>query len=248
MAQFDYPGRIEEAVELGDLIFICTLVAESKRFFERMTISQFKKDNKTKKIFSWTINNDKQLYLLSRFPKFKCVEGVLPKRDYCLSNTSGCLGSYGLIQEMGDFTFVSATCLDALLGKTKTIRKNELYGKSASHEELLVDGFIIDNCQLCLETYKFANDYLSLNIGEPTVVNYVNQNLQARAILGDLAHSMRAQTKKGAVPKGFMKFLDSFKEFPYSDGFGQDDRLDDLAPSDENSGIGIVHTTVRLGG
>lgn len=245
--EFDYPGQTSGPVELGDLIFICTLVFQGKRYFERMTISQFKMDNDTKNIFSWTIDNDKQLYLLSRFPKFKCVEGILPKKEYSLPNTSGCLGSYGLIQKPGDFTFVSGTRLDALLGKRKTIRKYELYGNSAYHRRLLSYRSIINGCHLCLDAYSFADNYLGLNIGEPIVVLQTNHNLQARAILGYLVRSLRVESKKGRPTPGVARFIDSFRQFPYADGFGQDDRPEDLGSVDENNGIGIVHATVKLG-
>ena len=84
--KFDY-GHKNLSVELGDLIFICTLVFQGKRYFERMTITQFKMDNDRKNIVSWTIDNRKQLYLLSRFPKFECVKGVLPKKKFNLPNS-----------------------------------------------------------------------------------------------------------------------------------------------------------------
>jgi hypothetical protein len=245
--EFNYSGPTTGSVELGDLIFICTLVFQGKRYLERMTISQFKKDNDTRNVFSWTIDNDKQLYLLSRFPKFKCVEGILPKTiEYNLPNRSGCLGSYGLIQEPGEFVFVSATCLDSLLGKKKTIRKYELYGNSAYRGRILVNRFIIDSCHLCLDAYIFADNYLGLNIGEPLVVCQTSYNLQARKLLDYLLRFLKAKFANKNPPPSVAGFIDSFRRFPYADGFGQDFG-DDENFGDENNGIGIVHTTIKMG-
>jgi hypothetical protein len=246
--QFSYPGQIKEPVELGDLIFICTLVIQGKRYLEKITISQFKQDNDTRNVFSWTINNDKQLYLLSRFPKFRCVEGIFPKKEYCLPNYSGCLGSYGLIQKPGELVFVSATRLNIFLGKTKTIRKNELYEKPFLYVWRLFYSELFNNCQFCPEVYSFADNYLSLNIGEPTVVRFSNYNLQVKRLLGYLAHSLRAKPTHGPYAGEIRSFIDSFRRFPYEDGFGRDESMENLPPSDENNGVAVVHTTINLGG
>jgi hypothetical protein len=251
--QFDYPGKICAPVELGDIIFICTLVVSDKRYFERLTISQFKLDNNTKRVLSWTIDNDKQLYLLSHFPKFICVKGILHREDYVLANNSGCLGSYGLIQRPGDLVFISGTLLDALLARKRTIKKPDMYGKSTEHQQPFLYGWPgnwMANCHLCLDTDNFANNYLSLNIGEPTVAAFSIYNQQAREILGDLASSLGAKAKKTALDAGVSHFIDSFSQFPYEDGYGrkleQDNFQDRTYPSDSDEGTAVVHTTIRL--
>lgn len=124
---FDYYGKSTHK-ELGDIIFIVSIIFNGQKYFEKFTINQFKKDKQSRKSISWDIKNKEQLYLLSRFPKFKGVKGSLvPQRDFNLPNYSGCLGSYGLLYSPGDFAFVSATRLDSYLGSSKKINGDDLF-------------------------------------------------------------------------------------------------------------------------
>jgi hypothetical protein len=66
-------------------------------------------------------------------------------------------------------------------------------------------------------------------------------------LFGYLVRSLRVESKKGRPTPGVARFIDSFRQFPYADGFGQDDHPEDLGSVDENNGIGIVHATVKLG-
>lgn len=122
--EFDYYGR-KEQTELGDLIFIISVVFNDKKYFEKFTINQFKKD-KGRRSVSWRIDKE-QLYLLSRFPAFRGVKGFVPKKNFDLPNYSGCLGSYGLLFKPGDFAFISATELDSFIGYRSSLKLNELY-------------------------------------------------------------------------------------------------------------------------
>ena len=117
LVEFEYHGQKAKR-ELGDLVFIISIVYNRKKYFEKFTISQFKKDTIKN---SWDLSNKEQLYLLSRFPSFRGIKGIIPKKEYNLHNYSGCLGSYSLLYSPGDFAFVSAPRLESYLGKKKSI-------------------------------------------------------------------------------------------------------------------------------
>ena len=94
--EFEYYGKSTRR-ELGDIIFILSVVYNGKKYFEKMTINQVKKS----KNVLWNFNNDsakEQLYLLSRFPTFRGTNNsLIPTKNYNLPNCSGCLGSHGLL-------------------------------------------------------------------------------------------------------------------------------------------------------
>lgn len=115
--------------ELGDLIFIIAIVFGGKKYFERMTITQFKKDSRKALTWSFKKEDMEQLYLLSRFPKFKGIGkgSLIPQKEYPLSNNSSCLGSYGMLHTPGDFVFLGAPRFEAALGNKKVIKINDLY-------------------------------------------------------------------------------------------------------------------------
>ena len=97
------------------MIFIVSVYFQGKKYFEKLTINQFKKANKTS---SWSIKNKEQLFLLSRFPVFRGIQGsIIDEKNYAIPNYSGCLGSYGFLYKPGDFAFVSATKLDSYVGQ-----------------------------------------------------------------------------------------------------------------------------------
>ncbi len=239
---FDYSDKRYKSVELGDLIFICSFIFQGKRQFERMTITQFKMEDKKKKT-CWTINNPKQLYLLSHFPKFKCVRGMLPKnKEYSLPNLSDCLGSYGLIKR-GDFAFISATDLHSILPDNKIIKQSNLYMNSTAHRRINLGYFIIDNCHICLHSYSFAYNYLGLNIGEPLIAPYGQYNLQARALLSHLISTLKLKNLQSQP--NIAKLIESFSQFPYADNLAQRDFIESDFGLDD--GIGIIHTSIRAG-
>jgi hypothetical protein len=125
--EFNYYGKNPQR-ELGDIIFILSVVYNGRKYFEKMTINQVKKS----KDASWRFYSDsakEQVYLLSRFPTFKGAKGLLiPQKEYNLPNNSGCLGTHGLLYSPGDFALISSKELEVLLSKKKTIRLNDLLG------------------------------------------------------------------------------------------------------------------------
>lgn len=133
--EFEYFGQKVQR-ELGDLIFILSIIYNGKKYFEKFTISQFKKDN-NKSI--WDLSNKEQIYLLSRFPPFHGIRGsIVPMKEFYLPNYSGCLGSFNLLFRPGDFVFVSAPQLEFLLGNKKTLNINDITKLWASHNYYII--------------------------------------------------------------------------------------------------------------
>lgn len=116
--EFKYYGQRVQR-ELGDLIFILSVFHNGRKYFEKFTISQFKEGDYR---LRWNLSNKEQLYLLSRFPSFKGVNGsIIPQREFYLPNYFGCLGSYNLLYRPGDFIFVSASRLESFIGNRKSL-------------------------------------------------------------------------------------------------------------------------------
>jgi len=130
--EFNYCGRITRR-ELGDIIFILSVVYNGKKYFEKLTINQVKKSKGVSWSFGNTGNtgNKEQLYLLSRFPTFRGVKSsLIPQKHYNLPNFSGCLGTHGLLYPPGDFATISSKKLEDFLlsSNRKTIQLNDLVG------------------------------------------------------------------------------------------------------------------------
>lgn len=106
----------ERKAELGDLIFIISVIHKRRKIFERVTINQAKKGAAPK-------IDARQLFLLSRFPAFR-----LPKKwggkVYALPNYSHCLGSHSLLGD--EFTFISSVLLDYALGPNQPFKVDKL--------------------------------------------------------------------------------------------------------------------------
>lgn len=251
--QFSYYGKSTNSVELGDLIFILSVVHNGKKYFEKLTINQFKKDKRKSRIISWNISNKEQLYLLSRFPTFRGVRGLIPKREYDLPNYSGCLGSYGLIHKPGDFAFVSATRLSSFMGCRKTLKFKELNNLIGVRSNGIPDCCptfcptfwpILGNCHISFDVYQFIDEYLRANVGEPVFAEIGLDNSQARTLLHDLLTALKIKAKREKSKK-MLDFVKSFRKFPYADKEkNQSNENIDFNP--EGGGIGIIHTTIDL--
>ncbi len=121
--QFDYYGKIAKK-EMGDLILVSTMTYRSKPVLQKMTIVQAKKDT-AKRNSCWSIDPE-QLHLLSTWPIFTGIKGIFPKIKNVVIDTSGCMGSYVLYREPGDFVFIAAPTLGRYLAGGKRIDINEL--------------------------------------------------------------------------------------------------------------------------
>ncbi len=112
--------------ELGDIIFILSVIYNNAKYYEKMTINQVKKSKEA----IWRFYDKgpmKQLYLLSRFPTFKGVKGsLIPPKEYNIPNYSECLGTHGLISCPGDFALISSKLLDVILSNKKSLKKEDL--------------------------------------------------------------------------------------------------------------------------
>lgn len=260
--KFNYYGQPTKPIELGDLIFISSVVYHNRKYFEKLTINQFKKDKKKAQSISWRIDNKKQLYLLSRFPAFEGVKGIVPKEKYHLSNYSGCLGSYGLLCRPGDFSFVSAIRLDSYIGHNMRLKKTELYNMDdrtlkysyAYHPifcpiALVVYFFphnILGNCHFSSNVYDFIHEYLRMNVGEPVFTKEGLSNLQAKRFLHKLLSAIRIKAKK-ENDEAAINFIDDFLRVNYADDERQNRFYENLDFDPEGGRIGIVHTTIDLG-
>jgi hypothetical protein len=245
--QFDFYGITSEPVELGDIIFMCSVIFRGKKYFEKLTITQLKMQRRKKGPIAWRIDNEKQLFLLSRFPQFSVIRGIIPKKTYNLQNISACLGSYGLLFRPGDFTLVSATMLDAILGQGKTVTQSKL----TSHYWGLQKGSslcypVFDDCLFSPNVYIFADRFLKLNIGELVFSSLGIYNRQGRVFVKDLFGELRRRMLKTREPK-LTEFMRHLESFPYADenDVGRDNDNPDIEAND--GGIGIVHTTINLG-
>jgi len=80
--EFEYYGQRVQR-ELGDLIFILSVIYNGRKYFEKCTISQFKKDDDK---LRWNLSNKEQIYLLSRFPSFRGIGSIIPMKEFNLPN------------------------------------------------------------------------------------------------------------------------------------------------------------------
>lgn len=273
--KFNYYGESAQR-ELGDLIFIISIVFNGLKYFEKFTINQFKKDRKSPKNISWDISNKKQLYLLSRFPTFTGVSGIIPRNEYNLQNHSGCLGSYGLLFKPGDFVFVSATAFDSFMGQDNAINMSELYDLTHGTREyisphsayfypymerivylmleyygpLAYDWFFLGNVfgnyHHSRNVFDFAHKYLTMGLGEPIFMQVGTYNLQAKSFLSELLSA--ALTKAKMKRQGeVLSFLREFSRYKYVGNEGESLPNEEIDFDPEGGGVGIIYTTVNLG-
>lgn len=272
--EFDYYGRTTVR-ELGDIIFILSVVYNGKKYFEKLTINQVKKS----KGVSWSFGdtgNKEQLYLLSRFPPFKGVKGsLIPQKHYNLPNFSGCLGTHGLLYHPGDFAAVSSKKLEDFLlslKNRKTIRLNDLFVLNTlqatmclCHLSLFLDIAryfwkyyeflplpccnlpILGNYCTTSNAYEFSHRYLIGHVGELIYAKGLPYNENALKFLQDLfsAHKKKAGREGLAL---ILDFIDSYYTHGYANAGGDgggEDRGD--VGGYEGGGFGIIHTIINLG-
>lgn len=260
--EFDYYGD-KKTRELGDIIFIISIIYDKMKYFEKFTITQFKKDNKPKKI-SWNMENNPQLYLLSRFPSFKGVQGsLIPMTTYNLRNFSGCLGSYGLLFKPGDFAFVSAPKLDSFIGVKPRMKWDEfhtLLSEVNLHDSIINNSFnsfyywwktepnLFGNYHHSFNVYDFISKYLSMGIGEPTFMKIGDYNQESRDFLLDLFSALKQKEEQEETEesKELKELVNQFFNHKYADTPDKNDYNDNVKFDSKGGGIGIVHTTMEL--
>jgi len=266
---FKYYGT-ETTRELGDIIFIISIVYNEQKYFEKMTITQIKK---SPSIF-WKFNNNsarEQLYLLSRFPPFRGTKGsIVPQRnDYKLPNYSGCLGSYGLFYSPGDMVFSSAKHIESLIIDKHVLKwrdvisirepetANVSYYRTFEEQKVILANFwrycnffncnlfpVLGNSCLAHNAFDFSDKYLRGFIGELIYASGYYHDENTLKFLMDLLEAVR---EKGGELK---EFVEKFLEYPYNP-IGKD--FYDPSNSQYNNfhkegGLGLVHTTIKLNG
>ena len=258
--EFDYYGQTTQR-ELGDLVFIISIFYKGKKFFEKLTINQFKR---SKEKAYWYFNkkdkngkhpDKEQLYFLSRFPTFKGVKGLIPKKDFNLPNYSGCLGSYGLLYKPGDFASVSATDIDSFIGHRNSLKMSDLYNLSYETEKHSCPYFtwydffcfhpsvlpcnLFSNYHYAHNVFDFAHKYLTVGIGEPIFMEIGMDNSQVRNFLHELLSAVRIKAR------GKQDILDFIKRVV--GGERESDFREETKFDFEGGGIGMVHTIIDLG-
>ena len=276
VVEFEYYGTNTKR-ELGDLIFIISVIYNNKKYFEKLTITQFKK-SKEKPI--WNFNNrdkenkypDKeQLYLLSRFPIFKKIRGIIPKGKYSLPNYSHCLGSYGFLYPPNDFVFASAKIVEIFVENKNSISKEDidsikkmfipnllfyvsnkfppnLYYKYPRRYKFIP---IIDNIIHSYNVEDFTNNYLRSLIGELVFACKFPHNKEVFQFLQKLMKNIKGN-------KNYKEFIESFYKYKYCNeeeikNFNNDNNNGhggekfEKSEGAEDGGIGIIHTTINLG-
>jgi len=205
--EFEYYGRKTQR-ELGDIIFILSVVYNGIKYFEKMTITQVKKSNKA----NWKLSNNsakEQLYLLSKFPKFSGTSNsLIPSKEYNLPNYSRCLGTHGLLYYPGDFALVSSNMLDIILRNKKQLKLEDLllyggrgyylnlYYRCSEFYSLMCMCPVLGNSCIAYNAYEFSDKYLRGYIGEMVYAEDFHYNRHAFQFLQDLFSVMRKKPKK----------------------------------------------------
>ena len=236
--EFDFYNQ-KARKELGDIIFIISLVQSGRKCFEKMTINQMKKDYRKAMQPRWSID-EKQLFLLSRFPIFEGYKGsIIGKHPYHLLNQSGCLGSYGLLYKPGDFGFVSATSLAAYIGRHWTLKMPDFQWLRLQSQRVPLDPFdLLGNDHFSQNVFDFSERFLKLRIGEPIYSTIGQNNKEALGFLHELLSVVKNQPQHG-------DFVDDFFRYDYvADSSNRRETNEFGLPS---GGVAIIHTTINLG-
>lgn len=263
--EFEYYGKKTKR-ELGDIIFILSIVYKGEKYFEKMTINQVKKSNNV----SWTFYTDsskEQLYLLSKFPTFKGVNALLiPGKEYNLLNFSGCLGTYGLLYPPGEFALISSKLLAILTTIKRSIRLKDLFINTPSYnfqfayfccfknyyrKSLFCYTYcpafyclpVYRNSYISYYTHDFSDKYLRGLIGELIYAKDLPFDNSAFQFLQDLMMAIQWKAKK-EKNKEMIDFIASYRR----NINGGDGGIDGLSEFNyEYGGMGIIYTVVDLG-
>jgi len=242
--EFQYNGKMVYS-ELGDLIFILSVIYKDKKYFEKLTISQFKKEYRCR----WNFN-EKQVYLLSHFPAFRGKKGYVPKdKWFHLCNNSGCLGSFNLLFEPDGFVYMSAEMLEQFLRNIKHLKVSEVlltyYDRyfCSWYRQLYTLTFyanhtILDFCHFAPDILYFTDNYLRGNIGEMTCSCIGNYNKSASEFIRELVKGLKKREDKKEFAEEFLKYKCVCS-----------DKNNDEPPEVDFEGgsIGIIWTIINLG-
>ncbi len=272
--EFEYYGQRVQR-ELGDLIFILTVIYNERKYFEKFMISQFKKDDKR---LRWYIGNKEQLYLLSRFPSFRGARGsIVPMREFNLPNYSGCLGSFNLLFKPGDFVFVSAPRLEIHVGNKRSINMidvTKFWELPGSHliynlpfdwhyieEFLYYWPILLRQGMLFPKLPPHFIGILGFSHFASNIHDFVDKYL--RGYIGELTYSiighynipafnflneLLSAIRKKAHKMNKMELMNLGNDFfKYSYSGGESGMKEDIEFDSEGGGFGIIYTSINLG-
>ncbi|MBC7122420.1 MAG: hypothetical protein H5T94_04170 [Pseudothermotoga sp.] len=266
---FDKP-RVRE---LGDLIFVLTVNFHHRKYLEKFTVTQLKKGQEDKygaNRLSLESAGKEQMYLLSRFPRFKVTRGILNKKEYLLQNYSGCLGSIGVFFKPGDMLIISAKTLEGILGGRSSITQRQLtvsmtaskfVARPCCCRILFCSGEIEEAlwkseplrlfCSLCQSiacsdcfagnVYEFSWKFLGGFIGEPTFVFGSKFNTSALGFLNDLLTAANQIVQKSPRHQHQDRIL--MANTQSGSGYVADHK--NVSNHDER-GFGIIQTTIEV--
>lgn len=202
--------------ELGDIIFMISVVRDWKVYLQRLTINQVKKTSVNG--HSWNIDPE-QLFLLSSLPTFSGAPGSwYYGSEISVPNLSGCLGSFGLIYN-SDFIFESAIDLSDSLGDRQRISLHEVrtsisYLSALNNATINVArlpplGFQFSNFRAASDATDFSTKFLRLSIGEWSFISPGwTDNPQARIVPKLIASVVEMLHKHGSDEFGMiLKYL-----------------------------------------
>jgi len=108
--------------ELGDMAIIAIATSGGERLLQKITIVQNKKASSK----SWGLDQE-QLFMLKNFPPFSGNRGIFRgRRDLTFVDTSGCLGSYGLLAAPGEMLFASAQLVTEFSSAKKSVSLRDI--------------------------------------------------------------------------------------------------------------------------
>lgn len=251
--------------ELGDMIFIVTLVLNGKPEFERITINQCKKSEKGK-MLNWKIAKE-QLLLLAKFPSFTAQGSFPGKGRHCSwKDFSGCLGSYGLFDEVdSEFRFLSATRIHQYL----CLHKKLLGGrKSSAAEYFKIDkqGDLLQISEKCMncnrwflpgrheDLHNLCENGIDLCVARPCpnqhfakdIDDFSNKYLTLQIGEPTIAFGRIVNPKLAKVAEELKTLLDAPQDTP-SRPFPKSKKTRKDMP-EEGKGIGIIYTIIDVNG
>jgi hypothetical protein len=229
--------------ELSDIIFEVEIIGK-RSSLQKVTFNQVKKSSTTEKSQTWNIDKE-QLYLLSRFPSFKGVQGsIVPQTSHNLANNSDNLGSYGLLYDPGGFVYISAVKLNNILKDKKSVNQKELFEFAFRYDENDVQNKIIlgdlfvsnDNDYFAGDIYNFIKKYMLCSIGETVNSSKGIVNASVKYFINYLINNVSSwQPLSG----NFHNFFIKSNDFPFNNNSTEKE-------IDENSGFAIISTKIFL--
>ncbi len=239
--EFDYLNNSKSKKELGDILFISSFCENNQKYLEKISINQTKWGVIKKTTSTWEID-EKQLYLISRFPRFNGVNGsIIPNCDFNIEDYSKGLGSYGLMTKE-NFIYVSALDVLQFIGGKKSINLNDL--KNCQRNEFHPDVFwyvysdLIRFSKLyCGNTYEFVTEYLRGKIGE-VIDGEHNTNKEAKRLLNHMLSNIKSYSQQ-TNNQNVINFLNNYGDFTDSDNLINNN-------IDLNGNFGIIQMKINL--